>query len=284
VPITDFSSIEKSHAGSVTSEPKGGTPTTQHEPPAGKARARLRDHRRIPDDLEGVIHTPTVCELQHRGRGVAARGVHGMRRTKLARQPELPVEHIDGDDLRGPYELRRLDDVEPHASGAEYGHCRPRLDLGGVEDRPDAGRHTAADQTGLVERDVGANFHAGTLGHDRLLGKGADPMRDALAPHGEGCATVCAAAGEQGGEGRLAVHRPAAAAFGATTARRHEAEDDVIARHKRCHARPDFLDHPRTLVPDDARWRQRYIAALDAEIGMAHTTRDHPDPDLARTG
>jgi hypothetical protein len=53
-----------------------------------------------------------------------------------------------------------LDDVEADAAESEHDAFRARLDLGGVEHRPDAGGDAAADVADLVERRVVADLRS----------------------------------------------------------------------------------------------------------------------------
>jgi hypothetical protein len=63
----------------------------------------------------------------------------------------LVVVDVDADDHVGAGKLQALDDVEADAAEAEDDGGRADLDLGGVDDRADAGRDAAADVADLVE-------------------------------------------------------------------------------------------------------------------------------------
>ena len=79
---------------------------------------------------------------------------------------------VDADDHVGPGEPRTLDDVEADAAQAEHDDVVAGLDLGGVDDRTDAGGDAAADVADLVERGVLADLGQRDLGHHGELGEG----------------------------------------------------------------------------------------------------------------
>ena len=56
--------------------------------------------------------------------------------------------------MSAPASLQALDDVEADAAEPEHDGGGADLDLGGVDDRADAGGHAAADVADLVERRV----------------------------------------------------------------------------------------------------------------------------------
>ena len=63
---------------------------------------------------------------------------------------------------------------EADAAAADHRDGRAGLDLGGVDDRADAGRDAAADQAGDVERQLRRNHDGGRGGHDRVGRERAD--------------------------------------------------------------------------------------------------------------
>src|SRR5580704_3619753 len=89
----------------------------------------------------------------------------------LGHLPPLRIE-IDADDHVGPGHTRTLDYVEPDAAEAEHDDGGARVDLRGVDHRPDAGGDPAADIADLVEGRVLADLCDGDLRQDREVREG----------------------------------------------------------------------------------------------------------------
>ena len=113
---------------------------------------------------------------------------------------------VDADDHVGPGEPGTLDDVEADAAQAEDDDIVAGLDLGGVDDRTDAGGHAAADVADLVERRVAPDLGQCDLGHHSELGegRGAHIVADGLAADAEAGGAVGEQALALGGADRLA--------------------------------------------------------------------------------
>ena len=77
-----------------------------------------------------------------------------MGHAELLGHRALALVEVDADDAVGPDHARALDDVEADAAEAEHRDVGAGPDLGGVDDRADAGGHAAADVADLVERRV----------------------------------------------------------------------------------------------------------------------------------
>src|SRR2546430_4365803 len=118
----------------------------------------LPNRRGEPDDLEGVVHAAAAREGADLLRGLAPRGQDRMRGAELPRQVELVVEPVDGDNRRRAREGGALDDVQPDAASAEDRHATPGLDPGAVDYRADARDHSAPEQRGPVEGNIGRDL------------------------------------------------------------------------------------------------------------------------------
>ena len=84
---------------------------------------------------------------------IAGRGVGGAEDLRLL---ALELHRVDGDDVAGAGHRRALDGVHADAADADDDDGLAGLHLGGVDGRAPAGGDAAADERGLVERDVRA--------------------------------------------------------------------------------------------------------------------------------
>ena len=90
----------------------------------------------------------------------------------------LELQRVDGDDVAGAGHRRALHGVHADAAAADDDHGLARLDVGGVDGRAPAGGDAAADESGLVERDVVLDLDAARRGRDRVLAERADAAHD----------------------------------------------------------------------------------------------------------
>src|SRR5581483_6878848 len=151
-----------------------------------------------------------------------------------------------------------------------------RLDLGGVDDRPDAGGHTAADVTDLLERGIFADLRHRDLGQDREVGerRAAHVVVHHLLADGEAAGAVrhdplALRRTDRGAQ----VGLPGKAGFALATFRRVE-RNDVIALLHRGDPGADVHDHSGALVPEnDGEQAFRVRAGTRELIGMADPAR-----------
>jgi len=101
-----------------------------------------------------------------------------MLRVDEVRHPELPAPFlavgidVDTDDHARARHPRALQHVEADAAQAEHDDVVARPDLGGVDHRADARRHTAADIAARLERRVLADLRDRDLGQDGEVREG----------------------------------------------------------------------------------------------------------------
>ncbi len=108
-------------------------------------------------DADGDEHPVGLAALGQRLHAVLdglGLGVDRVGRAEFARRDELLRLDVDGDDRIAARDSRALDGVEPDAAAADHHGAGSGLDVGGVEDRAEAGHHAAGDQRGDVELDV----------------------------------------------------------------------------------------------------------------------------------
>src|SRR5690606_14714826 len=145
------------------------------------------DHRHATavDDLERQLHSGRQADRLDAVVGAVAaadrpdaRGDVGIGGVRLVGGSEIPGgvalvgQGVDRDDPGRPGQLRRLDRVETHAAAADDDHRRPGVDPGAVDDRPDAGGHTAADQADHLQRCVLSDGYQALLREHGALGVG----------------------------------------------------------------------------------------------------------------
>src|SRR5262249_16572753 len=110
------------------------------------------------DALERVVRAPAGERHHLADRVAVARRIDRVGGAEVARELELLVGLVDGDDLLAAGDRAALDRVEADASGAEHHAARARLDLRGVERRADAGHHGASDDRRLVDAHRGIDL------------------------------------------------------------------------------------------------------------------------------
>ena len=162
--------------------------------------------------------------------------------------------------------------------------ARPGRHGRGLEHRPDAGRHAAADERRDRRIDAVGEGDRGRLRHDRRLGHRADRAvrqdRRRRRPSVEDGRAVRHAVAER----RRVRARPRPGRAGTTGRRRTErattarpAGRPTATRHARAHG----LDDARALVAHRDRRRARPVAVADVQVRVADARRQDPDPDLA---
>jgi hypothetical protein len=130
---------------------------------------RLRRSRH----LEGVVDAAErhVASRLHRIDAARRDRVAG---AELARQRELALVEIDGDDSRRAGRDRAQQRGEPDAAEADHGNAGAGADPRGVGDRADAGEHRAAEQGRLGERQLVVDPDQRAARADREFGEGGD--------------------------------------------------------------------------------------------------------------
>mmetsp|Transcript_27346 Transcript_27346/g.50168 ORF Transcript_27346/g.50168 Transcript_27346/m.50168 type:complete len:261 (+) Transcript_27346:4880-5662(+) len=99
-------------------------------------------------------------------------GVDEICHAKIAPGFFLVVVQIHADDLVRARKAQPLDHVETNAPQTKDHAARANLDLGGVDDGPDAGGHAAANVADFVKGRVLAHLGQRDLWHNGVIGKG----------------------------------------------------------------------------------------------------------------
>ena len=153
---------------------------------------------------------------------------------------------------------------------------------GGLEHRPDAGRHATADERGHARVDAIGEWHGRRDRHDRRLGHRPDPAigQDRLAIGGRQDRGAIRHPVPERRRGRARPRHPGAARP-ARPARHEPRQRDGLADTQRRHARTDRLDDAGALVAHRHRTRSRPVAVAHVQVRVADARRGHPDADLA---
>ena len=221
------------------------------------------------DDLRRVVVVPD---------GVG--GAEGQRLLLLVRH------RVDGDDRARVLVARALDRVDADAADADDHHDVADLHVGGVDRRAPARRDAAADQRGLVERDVGVDLDHGV---DRHADVGREcpevgHAADALPAGVDAVGAVGGDAGEHARAERAHVRAPGDAHL-AAPARRQEGEDDVVADLEVVDFGADLGHDSGSLVPAEDRCpRERDHPVVEVLVGVADPGRRELDHHLAALG
>src|SRR5208282_5911279 len=122
-------------------------------------------------------------------------------------------------------------------------------DVRGVHGGAPSGRHAAADQHGLLQRQVVIDLDRRGLADHTVLAEGPDHAHGAVLAAGPGDGeALTGQVALQDRRAHVADRLAAGGAVAADTAVRDERADDVITwRHAR-HAHPDLLDDPGAFV------------------------------------
>src|SRR6266851_9162236 len=174
--------------------PRGGDADDDADAPAAmRAFERLAHRRDIADAFEAVIG-PALGQIDEIGHEVAldlAR-VDEMGHAEGFGQGTAARVDVDPDDHIGADHAAALHDIEPDAAEPEHDDPGAGLDLGGVDDGADPGRHAAADVADLVEWRVLADFRYRDFGQNGEIRerRGAHVVVDRLAPEREPAGAV----------------------------------------------------------------------------------------------
>src|SRR5207245_7974829 len=111
--------------------------------------------------------------VHHLGDRIGLAGVDRGGRAELLGHLELGLDHVDGDDVLRAGNPGPLDHVETDTTASDDGDGVACADARGVEGGADTGQHTAADQGGLFEVEVGGDLDGCDLGEDGDFAEGA---------------------------------------------------------------------------------------------------------------
>ena len=89
---------------------------------------------------------------------------------------------------------------------------------------------------------------------------------------------------EEVGSTHLAQPERTQLALEAGAAAGRDRHDDMIAHGQAGDVGANLVDHPRALVTENGRKRDRDVALVGVQVGPAEATRDQPDAHLARLG
>src|SRR5215468_10489948 len=212
-------------------------------------------------------------------------GLAAVRGAELFGCLALVGQRVDRDDVPGTGQGGTLDGVDADAADAVDGDGVARLGLGGVHRRAEPGRHPAADEDDLVQRQVRVHLDGGVLGDDRALGERAEHAHAAevLAAAVEPVGTV-GQAPIQDRDAQVAEVRLSGRAPPAVAADRQERADDVVTGAEPGDAGTDLFDDPGAFVTADDREARHDIAVTEVLVGVAETGRHVPDEDLPGLG
>src|SRR5205085_34287 len=132
---------------------------------------RLALEHGVPDDFECEIGAAAFGHALHEADGIVHGRIAGVGGAEFGGRRTLRFVEIDRDDARRTGDARALDDRLSDAAATDHGNRRSFCDLGGIERRPDAGRHTATDEAGLIEWKVRRHLDQSGFVHDRFLGE-----------------------------------------------------------------------------------------------------------------
>ena len=200
-------------------------------------------------------------------------------------QVTLELHRVDGEDHFGAGDAGALHGGGPDAADADHGHVVTGLHVGRVDRRAPAGGDAAADEAGLVERDVVEDLHAGGLVDHRVGGEraeadhGGDVLAAGVVAHGP----VELLAGHENAAD-IAQVRVSRGAGGALPAGGDEAEHHVVARGQAGHSGTHLLDHPGALVAADDGQGDGHVTGEQVLVRVAHARRRQLDEDLALLG
>src|SRR6185437_6926805 len=203
-------------------------------------------------------------------------------RAEFHRLLALVLQRVDGDDVLRAGVAGALHRVDADAADAVDGHRVTGSDVRGVHGGAPPGRHAAADQHGLVQRQVVVDLDGRGLADHAVLAEGPDHAHGAVLAAGPGDREPLA--GQVALEDRRAHVADGLApgrAVAADAAVRDERKHHVVAGLHPGHARPDLLDDPRALVAEHHRQPRRKIAVRDVDVGVAQARVGVADQNLA---
>ena len=255
----------------------GDADDDRHAPATVTALERLAHEIDVTDALEAVIGT-AVGEAHQVLHQVPAEllGVHEVGHAEALGERFAARVDIHADDPVRADQARALDDVQPNAPQAEHHHVRAGLDLGGVDDRADAGRDAAADVADLLEGRVLADLGERNLRQHGVIGESRAShvvMHHRLA-HGEAAGAVRHDALALGGaDGRAQVGLARQARLALPALGRIE-RNYVIALFDGGDPGPHVHDDAGALVPENHRKQALRIRAGAGEfVRVTHAAR-----------
>ncbi len=158
----------------------------------------------------------------------------------------------------------------------------PGRDLGRVDGRTPAGGHAAADQHGLVQRQVVVDLDRRVLVDHAVLAEGAEDAHGAVLAAGPGEREMLAGqVALQDRRAPVADRLAPGGAVAADAAVRDERADDMVTGLHPGHARPNLLDDPGALVAEHHRQACLEVPVRDVDVGMAQARVQVADQDLA---
>ena len=197
-------------------------------------------------------------------------------------QVALELHRVDGEDHLRAGEACALHGRRPDAPDADHGHVVTGPYVRRVDRGAPAGGDAAADEAGLVERDVVEDLHARRLVDHGVGGEGAEAHHggDVLAPGVVAHRSVELLARHEDAAD-VAEVRVTRGARGALPAGGDEAQHHVVAGGQAGDAGTHFLDHPGALVSADDGEGHGHVAGEQVLVGMAHARCRQLDEDLA---
>jgi hypothetical protein len=81
---------------------------------------------------------------------------------------------VNGDDAAGPSDGSPLDGAEPDTTAPDHGYRTPWGDFRGVDHRPNARGHAAANEGGFIKGHILADLHNGVFMHQELFSIGRE--------------------------------------------------------------------------------------------------------------
>src|SRR6266566_2570016 len=208
-------------------------------------------------------------------------GGERVSRAEFHRLLALVLQRVDGDDVLRAGVAGALHRVDADAADAVDRHRVAGRDVRGVHGGAPAGRHAAANQHGLVQRQVVIDLDGRGLADHAVLAEGPDHAHGTVlaAGPGEGEPLTGQVALEDR-RAHVADRLAAGGAVAADAAVRDEGQDHVVAGFHPGHARPDLLDDPGALVAKHHRQPRRQIAVRDVDVGVAQARVGVADQDL----
>src|SRR5436190_4933005 len=197
-------------------------------------------------------------------------GLTAVRGAELLGDLPLVGERVDRHHVPGAGQSGPLDGVDADAADAVDGDGVARFGGRGVDRRAEAGRHPAADQHDLVQRQVRVDLDRGVLGDGPELGEraehahAAEVLAAAVEPEGLVGQAPNQEIGAQVAQVRLAGRAPPA-----VPAHRQERADHVVAGLQPGDALPDLLDDPGALVAAHDGEARHDVAVPQMLVGMA---------------
>ena len=129
-----------------------------------------------------MIHARATGEGPDRLDRIVVGAVHDVRGAHALRHLQLSVEHVHADDLAGAADARALHDRKSHAATAEHGDRLPGREARGAQRRADAGKDTATDERGAIERKRGVDLHERVFVQQHVIGIARDARELAERP------------------------------------------------------------------------------------------------------